>query len=404
MTFTLNSSQSNSFDASDSLVHDELANAIKKALEPIMVQGYRTTDTFLACGSEHGQRLMLQINVHAREIPTLLRTRSVNADSNDPRSGKNRPINDKHVQTIKDYIKERASSGNKWILGPITANVDPKRIKFQKIWGDLYIVEVPRNTSLEITDGQHRKRALSELIESESDDRELIANCTFPVNLVLEGDLDQCQTDFRDMAQTYPIAKSLLVAYGNFGRDAVAKELVQRVGMFRGKTQMIQSTPGSRSKSIYTINYIAKMVSCAFTNNPSHNLLDSFNDEGKILNAAEALSEALNFFFENYKETKPIALSDDISVDRATKFKENSLLGVSIGLEILGRLLYRTFNEDSNTFNTSRIEQICEQIKWFKSDNLWQGTVVKDSKKMLTGRSSVNEAVERALLRLGWPY
>lgn len=399
MTYIANSLSSNLANV-DSLVSDELTEAIKQAIQPIMVQGYRIAQTFLACGSEHGDRLMLQINVHASEIPTLLRNRSVDADTNDPRSGKNRPINEKHVQTIKEYIIERAKAGNKWILGPITANVDPKRIKYQKIWGDLYVVIIPNNTSLEITDGQHRKKAVTELIESEGSERDLIADCTFPVNLVLEGDLDQCQTDFRDMAQTYPIAKSLLVAYGNFGRDAVAKELVERVGMFRGKTQMIKSTPGSRSIYIYTINYIAKMVSCAFTNNPGDKLSD-LNDVSKISDAAEELSEALNLLFENYEKTQNIAASEKITTDDATTFKENSLLGVSVGLEILGRLLYQTY-KDSKTFDTSMIEQMLDDIDWSKNNELWEGTVVSNKRKIIAGRNSIDEAVSKAIKHLQW--
>jgi DNA sulfur modification protein DndB len=383
------------------LVTEELAKGIQNAIQPIMVQGYRTAQTFLACGAKQGDRLMLQINVHATEIPTLLRNRSVDVNSNDPRSGKNRPVNEKHVQAIKDYIIERASVGNKWILGAITANVDPERIKYQHIWGDLYVVMIPNNTSLEITDGQHRKRALSELVESEGPERDYVSNSTFPVTLVLEGDLDQCQTDFRDMAQTLAIAKSLLVAYGNFGRDAVAKELVQSVDMFRHKTQMIKSTPGSRTKYIYTINYIAKMVSCAFTNNPSDKL-SGLNDEAKISSATEALSEALNTFFEACSDSSDMVESDEISTDKATTFKENSLLGVSVGLEILGRLLYRTLDQENQSFDTSMIEQMAQDIDWSKNGDLWQGTVVLDSGKISAGRGSVNDAVVAAIDHLGW--
>ena len=93
------------------IVDSELVEAIKKSIEPIIIQGYRKGQTFLAIGSQHGQRLMLQINVHASEIPTLLRSRSVAKDSNDPTSGKHRPIDEKHVTKIKDYIRERAKAG-----------------------------------------------------------------------------------------------------------------------------------------------------------------------------------------------------------------------------------------------------------------------------------------------------
>jgi DNA sulfur modification protein DndB len=405
------------------MVTPELTEAIQKSIQPIMVQGYRQGQTFLAIGAQHGERLMLQINVHATEIPTLLRSRSVAEDSNNPNSGKNRPINEKHVENIKNYLRERAQAGNKWILGPITANVDPSKIAYQKIWGDLYVVFIYNSTSLEITDGQHRKKAIKELIEFEGEDRDLICEATFPVNLVLEGDLEQCQTDFRDMAQTLSIPDSLLVAYGGYGKDAIAKEVVEQVNIFRNKTQKIKSTPGSKSGYIYTINYIAKLVSCAFTGNPN-NKLSEVNIDELIQERSQELSACLNYFFVNYSETandldkdnnwkKMAKLTGDIFAKeeklnwkQATEYRDTCILGISVGLEILGDLLYCTLDHARNCFDRSQVKQLAKEIDWSRQGECWKDTIIvlngKGGVKLSTGRGSVSTAKKNCLEQLGW--
>ncbi|NEP14568.1 MAG: hypothetical protein F6K14_31095 [Symploca sp. SIO2C1] len=404
-----------------SLVTPELTQAIQQSIQPIMVDGYRKGQTFLAIGSQHGDRLMLQINVHAAEITTLLRSRSVTEDSNSPNSGKNRPINDKHVESIKEYIVDRSQARNKWIIGTITANVDPSKIKYQNIWGDLYVVFIYNSTSLEITDGQHRKRAIQELIASEGIERDLISDATFPVNLVLEGDLQQCQTDFCDMAQTLAIPQSLLVAYSGFGKDAIARELVEQVDIFRNKTQKIKSTPGSKTGYIYTINYIAKLVSCALAGNPT-NKLTEINTDKLVKEQSKKLSDCLNYFFLAYSQTADIEEKDRnwqrvaqltvkiIEQDKlywkdATKFREDCILGISVGLEILGNLLYY-ISQENDSFDKNMVKQIAEEIDWSKKGKCWKDTVIvpdgKGGTKISASRGSANTAFRNCIKQLGW--
>ncbi|MDJ1181941.1 DNA sulfur modification protein DndB [Roseofilum sp. BLCC_M143] len=405
----------------NSLVTPELTQAIKESIQPIMVEWYRIGQTYLAIGCEHGGRLMLQINAHAAEIPTLLRGKSVTHDGNDPSSGKNRPIDENHVKSIKDYIVERARSNNKWILGTITANVDPSKIKYQKIWGDLYVVVIFNNTSLDITDGQHRRKAIVELIESDGIERDLIADATFPINLVIEAELEQCQTDFCDMAQTLSIPQSLLVAYSGFGKDAIARFVVDRVDMFYEKTQKIKATPGSRTGHIYTINYIAQLVSCAFGGR-STNKLSEVNTRNLVEEYGQELTECLNLFFLLYAETSQfpersrdwqrtarltgeIAGKEKLYWKDATKFRESCILGVSVGLQILGNLLYY-IRQKHDSFDEEMVKEIAQSIDWSKQGSCWKDTVVvsdgKGGSKISAGRGSVTTAVQKCLQQLDW--
>ena len=224
------------------------------------------------------------------------------------------------------------------------------------------------------------------------------------------------------MAQTLSIAQSLLVAYGRYGKDAIAKEVVEQVSMFRDKTQKIKSTPGSRTGYIYTINYVAKMVSCAFAGNSS-NKLSEINTKELVKSRAKELSDCLNYFFMIYSQTandfnkdinsrKIAKLTGDILEKeklhwkRATEFRETSILGISVGLQTLGNLLYHTLDHETNQFDRNKIKQLAETIDWSKHGECWKNTLIspngKEGIKLNASRKSVTAAKKRCLEKLGW--
>ncbi|MBW4491812.1 MAG: DNA sulfur modification protein DndB [Oscillatoria princeps RMCB-10] len=353
---------------------------------------------------QQGQRQMVQINVPAHDLPTLLQAKP--STGNDPDSGKNRPEVQGHAAEIKQYILKRASNGHPWILGTLTANIAPNKIEIIELGRGICLVAIPRGVKLDITDGQHRKRAIHELIESP--EGELIGQDDFPITLVLEGDFNQCQTDFRDMAQTRQLDKSLLLSFGEFeGRVGITKNLVYRVPMFYGKTEKIKGTPDIKKKLIYTTNYIARAVSCAFADAPDDELKDFDVDT-----SSEALVSCLNQFFSECSQTRHIfeISKDDLTVDKVRAFKENCLLGMSVGLEILGRLLYCTYDKESESFDAEKVSEMA-QLDWSRSSDLWEGNVVLSSPnpkntakpyKISAGANPVRIAVTRAKANLGW--
>ncbi|HAA30036.1 MAG TPA: hypothetical protein DCE56_23055 [Cyanobacteria bacterium UBA8553] len=353
---------------------------------------------------QQGNRNMVQINVPAHDLPTLLQAKP--SVENDPDSGKNRPEVEGHAEEIKEYILKRATSGKPWILGTLTANVPPNKIKIIEIGRGICIVVIPRGVKLDITDGQHRKRAIHELIESP--ESELIADNDFPITLVLEGNFNQCQTDFRDMAQARQLDKSLLLSFGEFeGRVGITKNLLERVPMFSGKTEKIKANPDTKKKLIYTINYIAKAVSCALADDPNDDLQDY-----DVETSSEALINCLNLFFSECSQTRHISKTsrDDLKTEEVAAFKEESILGRSVGLEVLGHLLYCAYDNDNDDFDTEKVLQLA-QLDWSRESHLWQGNVViidpkpKNSAKpykMSANVNSIRIAVSVAKTHLGW--
>jgi DNA sulfur modification protein DndB len=347
-----------------------------------------------------GKRKMLQINVPAKDLPTLLQAKP--SSKNDPDSGKNRPEVKGHAKEIKDYVVERAKANKPWVLGTITANVDEQHIKIHELGRGICIVVIPNGIKLDITDGQHRKSAIQELILS--NESYLVGRDQFAITLILEGDQRQCQTDFRDMAQTKQLDNSLLLSFGEFeGRVGITKNLIEQVRMFHEKTNKIGRNAPTKQRLIYTTNFLARFVSCTFAEDPNHELL-----ELDVEQSSQALSECLNNFFAECTDTRNIAETkfDKLTVSQIAAFKEYSLLGVSVGLEVLGRLLYCVYDKDNNCFDAQKVSQLA-QLDWSRKSNLWENNVVRKSPdstayEVVNKPTQIVDAVKTVKVRLGW--
>lgn len=394
---------SNSNDLSTNSTQSETSQRIDSIIELHFSENYRDR-CYPGLIFRQGKRQMLQINVPAGDLPVLLQAKP--STGNDPDSGKNRPEVKGHANEIKEYIVDRATKGKPWIVGTLTANVCPTKIKVIELGRGMCIVIIPRGVKLDITDGQHRKTAIHELIESA--DGELIGDDDFPITLVLEGDFHQCQTDFRDMAQTRQLDKSLLLSFGEFeGRIGITKNLVEQVPMFQGKTEKIKASPATKNKLIYTTNYIARSVSCAFSENPDDKL-----QKYDVIKSSQALINCLNQLFAECQQTQQIFSTkvEDLTVEQIDTFKQECLLGVSVGLEIMGRLLYCTYDLDNYSFDPAKVSQIA-QLDWSRESHLWKDSVVRvdpsstnpaKKYKISAVGSAVRIAVSIAKAQLGW--
>ncbi|NMG21485.1 DNA sulfur modification protein DndB [Brasilonema bromeliae] len=367
-------------------------------IEPFFSEHYRES-CYPGLIFHQGKRKMLQINVPAKDLPTLLQAKP--SKDNDPDSGKNRPEVKGHAEEIKDYVVERAKADKPWVLGTITANVDQQHIKIQELGRGICIVVIPNGVKLDITDGQHRKSAIHELIFS--DESHLISHDDFAITLILEGDKRQCQTDFRDMAQTRQLDKSLLLSFGKFeGRVGITKNLIEQVRMFKEKTEKIKASPAKQL--IYTTNYIARFVSYVFADDPNNQLQDI-----DVEQSSEALGECLNQFFSKCRDTHDISESKEKpTINQVAAFKEYSILGMSVGLEVLGRLLHCTYDKDRKYFDVDKVSQLA-QLDWSRKNSLWENNIVRkainsDKKvyRVSNSPSAVKDAVVAVKTTLGW--
>ncbi|MEL7038827.1 MAG: DNA sulfur modification protein DndB [Cyanobacteria bacterium J06592_8] len=382
--------------------HLEETSRLDAVLAPLFSKHYRE-NCYIGLTFQQGKRQMIQINVPARDVPTLLNANP--SENNDPDSGKNRPVVKGHAEEIQDYIVNHADRNKPWILGTLTANIDPESIQVIELGRGICFVVIPRDTKLDITDGQHRQQAIKELV---ADNVKLIGDSDFPITLVLEGDFKQCQKDFRDMAQTKELEQSLLLSFGEFtGQVGILKQVVENVPMFKGKTEKIKRTPNSKKKLIFTNKFIATAVSCAFENEPNAKLEDY-----DVESASQTLANVFNQFFSECPQTQRIAnhSPEDLTVEEIIEFKDKCILGVAVGLEVFSRLLHLTYNEYEQSFDSEKISQLA-QLDWSRSSSLWADNIITVDPnpknpakpyKISFGASNIKFAVNTAKTHLGW--
>ncbi|MEP0885274.1 DNA sulfur modification protein DndB [Trichocoleus sp. ST-U3] len=348
---------------------------------------------------QQGKRTMIQINVPANDLPTLLQERP--ATDNDPHSGKHRPEIKGHAEQIQKYITKRIKQDRPWILGTLTVNVAPEQLCVEELGKGICIVVIPHNVKLDIIDGQHRKLAIKDLAQSSN----LISNESFPLTVVLEGSFRQCQIDFADLALAKRVEPTFRSAFSDSGRDEITRQIIETVTMFRNKTNRFHRDAGRNKKWIYTTNYIARSVSCTFTDNPDDELK---NHEVDI--SVEILTQCLNQFFSECSQTRFVSETnvERLTLDQVKEFKDNCILGWSVGVEILGRLLNCTYTPSTNSFNSNQVSQLA-QLDWSRESSLWQNNVARgnpkqknQTKKIAWGASAVADAVNAVKTELGW--
>ena len=348
---------------------------------------------------QQGKRTMIQINVPVHDLSTLVQEKP--STGNDPNSGKHRPEVKGHAEQIQHYILERITHNKPWILGTITANVAPEMVTVVEMGQGICLLVVPHNVKLDITDGQHRTLALKALSQS----NQLSSYDALPITVVLEGDFKQCQVDFRDLALSKPVEPTFLASFSDSVRDRLTRIVIESVSMFKNKTDRFKKSPPRNSKLIYTTKYIATCVSCAFTET-SNNELDEY--EGEIEERAESLVNCLNQFFCECSHTHDIHKTniEKLTLDQIIEFRDHCILGVSVGIEILGRLLYCTYNHQTNSFNSKSINQLTK-LDWSRRSSLWHNNVVRvipkqNKTKIAWGSSAVADAVISVKSQLGW--
>lgn len=135
--------------------------------------------------------------------------------SKDVASSTNRPTDKPHVKIIKEYIKTNVTS--KYIIPPLTLNVQSRMVVFASsniATTSVAYAVLPSTAKLQVTDGSHRKNAITEAFEEMSDEeREAFNDQSVAVMITFENDNAQVQPDFADCSKTKVLPPSLIAAY-----------------------------------------------------------------------------------------------------------------------------------------------------------------------------------------------
>ena len=182
----------------------------------------------------------------------------------------NRQLTQSHARDIQNYLRDR----NDWLLGAMLLGISQKAVEFESYedengqrdinFGELRILANLRNT-MQVFDGQHRRRAIGDLLRELSDDgedgdisRDSLLQAAVPIALYEEEDLRSLRTMFADASKTKRIEASTVVRFDQRNAfNLAAVHLSKNSRLFGGRIEMERTTVAAGGKSLLSINQLA---------------------------------------------------------------------------------------------------------------------------------------------------
>ena len=181
----------------------------------------------------------------------------------------NRPLTPSHARNIQKYLADRPD----WVLGTLLLGIRRDAVEFASYMddsdadstvGDLSILDAG---AMKMFDGQHRRRAISDLVAELSGDRrhsqklESLKTESLPVMLYAEDSIESLRQMFADAAQTRPIERNTVTRFNR--RDAfnlAAMAISEISDLFRDRVEMERTTVSRTSHNIIAINQLAAAI------------------------------------------------------------------------------------------------------------------------------------------------
>jgi hypothetical protein len=227
----------------------------------------------------------------------------------------NRPKIESHQKDIRNYLKETACVGAKWIFPNFSLNFgagwteeSPKGkltllVSDEETLAWPAIFEPPAGKRLSVADGAHRTNSARELLDALKDaaaSEALLSNAV-GVTVVMEANKDQAHQDFSDMAKAKPISDSVRGTFdvrdivGRFTRDLVQQNDFLKVNVDATSPSVNLSSNSVRVWSMSAVRgYILNSI-------PGY---DKLSDEAK--KAALADIEPFSDYIDSLADHLPI--------------------------------------------------------------------------------------------------
>ena len=182
----------------------------------------------------------------------------------------NRRLTASHAKNIQEYLRQRED----WLLGAMLLGISPKAVEFHPYkdengnlninFGELRILANQRNT-MRIFDGQHRRRAIGDLIQELADGADIpverrasLLQASVPVSLYEEEDLRSLRQMFTDASKTKKIEANVVTIFdGRYAFNLAAMYLAEKSRLFGGRIEMERTSVGANSLSLLSINQLA---------------------------------------------------------------------------------------------------------------------------------------------------
>lgn len=324
----------------------------------------------------------------------------------------NRPIDKDHVKSVSSYITKAITEGEKYILPSLTVTatkqqhiftVNPLSNSFTQVG---YLVVSLRDSSLIVTDGQHRLKGLEKALqELEGELEDKLNSDGLPIMFSFESELNQVHQDFADCSKTKALPKSMIAVYDRrVPANGLILDIIEKCKLFTdGRTDSTSVSLSKKSNCLVLTNSIRNLLKALFKGN--HSMADKAFDTFANQHLTDPVSYskyldkavfALNILTEKSPVLNAIAdIPRGPERQQLTEYREKYLLANPLGLSLACKAIYQysLFNEDGLE---EFIEALATKIDWRKEAEIWRGNVIsyKDSKFAI---SSTNKAVGSAI-------
>ena len=184
----------------------------------------------------------------------------------------NRRLTPSHARNIQTYLADRSD----WLLGSMLLGIAPDAVEFISgqnengedlgTFGELRI-RTNRINTLRIFDGQHRRRAIADVLteldsgENNADQLAALVNSSVPIVLYAEQDTRALRQMFADASKTKPIESNTVTLFDK--REAfnlAAVWLADNSDLFGGRVEKERTTVQGNSQCLISINQLAKTL------------------------------------------------------------------------------------------------------------------------------------------------
>ncbi len=317
----------------------------------------------------------------------------------------NRPIDDNWIKSIERGLRRKLSRGrgsSKYVIFPFTGNIPEDTVKFYPLntnpgLADIGILVAPRSTKVEIADGQHRIRALRNLVK----EFPWLGDEAVDLFLIEESEILQQRTDFADAAKVLPINVGLQAWFDSgVALNRATHRLVQHSRNVTDEDveKFKVTVAGKRNPKIWTYNSLRGYVGVSLvrgTPQKTEELSESFEEAISRL-GWDAESTEMDDYIAEIAAYLDMALEystgtllkdarEDPDVDW-NKIRERSWLLKPAGLGTFGLFVHdllQAAKQERPGQERSWVEgKITEAFKldWSCDSPIFKGTLVKGGK------------------------
>lgn len=299
-----------------------------------------------------------------------------------------RVLNRARVPEIARYI---VSNPRDYVFSSITASVD-KRVHFTpmgngKSPSQLGQLVIPMTSRILVNDGQHRRAAIEEALER----MPALGDETLSVVFFQDAGLRRSQQMFADLNKhAVRPTRSLGILYDNKDPFSVlAKDLMERVPLFHGLTELGKTSISNRSRKLFTLSTIHSSTKALLG--------------GEARKDAPSKAEAqlaIDFWSELPKHIHEWQLAIEGKVSSA-ELRQDFVHAHGIALHALGRAGADLVKKHPEGWR-SRLSKL-DELDWHRSrGDVWEGRALMGGR---ASKASMNVVLTANLLKttLGLP-